>query len=155
GGTAVSTYFAVKANRQAAEARGHEREATAAREEAEAALVDGLLRPVGREEDRVSPVEADALGRLAGPTNDRLRLRFLDAALAGPQAARRLSRRAPMAAHAAVGLSVGRRRRALALVRARLAEPGVGLRVRVACVAVGAALQDTDEAFGRHALRTV
>jgi tRNA A-37 threonylcarbamoyl transferase component Bud32 len=149
GGTGISTYFAVDAQHQAKEAKD-------AREEAEAALVDGLLRPVGREGGgRLSAVEKDALGRLASLGNERLRLRFLKTALERPELARQLSRRAERAVHAAVGLNADTRGRALELVRARLADPGADVRVRMAAVHAGLALRETDPAFTSRAAQTV
>jgi hypothetical protein len=162
GGVVVSSYFAVEARDQAEQARGLARSATDAREEADdareeaiTALVDGLLRPIGREEERIGPVEAAALSRLASLANERLRRHFLKTALSRPEGARRLSFRADMAAHAVVGLNPDQRARTLALVRGRLAEPGAEPRVRKACVYLGVALGDSDETFLAQAARVL
>jgi tRNA A-37 threonylcarbamoyl transferase component Bud32 len=138
-GTAVSTYFALAAQRRA--------------EEAEAALVEGILRPVGGPQ-APGTAEVDALWQLAGLPSDRLRLRVLEGALASPEGTRRAARRADMLVHAAVGLSPARKARLGEALRACLRKPSADPHLRLARVRLGAALLEDDPAFIDEAART-
>jgi tRNA 2-selenouridine synthase SelU len=86
----------------------------------------GLLRPLGAQVQPKRPVpplidqEIEPLLELAGATDEALRLRFVEVALADPTLRRRLSARAPFALQAAVGLDATRRARVEQLLVQRL-----------------------------------
>jgi tRNA A-37 threonylcarbamoyl transferase component Bud32 len=137
-GTAVSSYFAVQASREAHHAQdsasiarhneilAHQKEAQArdaeaeahqekqraieAREQIEAILARSLLRPLGHREGDPNDIELDALWELAESPNEQVRRLFFETALARPTAARQLRNRKELAVHAAVGLDPARRR---------------------------------------------
>jgi tRNA A-37 threonylcarbamoyl transferase component Bud32 len=88
----------------------------------------GPLDPTGWE--RLSQPEVEALWRLGGTANERLRLRFLEEALRTESAASRLRHRAAWCVHGAVGLDPRRRARAEQLLAEGLRDPGKGLRHR-------------------------
>src|SRR5262249_43625956 len=84
-----------------------------------------------------------------------VRYSFLRQALDGPEGAERLSNRVGFLAHAAVGLDDGRRSRVLkSLILPKLRNPAVDLRVRLACVDLGVALEVRDREFARLVVAT-
>jgi tRNA A-37 threonylcarbamoyl transferase component Bud32 len=119
-------------------------QARRARHEQELALARSFTRPLGQGDASapLSETEADALRKLADLDNDRVRLLFLDEALADPEVAERLGRRAEFAVLAAVGLDEDRRQEALKIVRRRSEASSVDPRVRRACIELGVALGD-------------
>jgi serine/threonine protein kinase len=131
-GTAVSSYFAVQASRQATEARisagladeqkaralQKEKEAIEAGEQLEETLARSLLRPLGLIDyvysggsTQINNGELDALWELAESPRDRLHRLFLEIALQRPATTRQLRIRSELAIHAAVGLDLARRQR--------------------------------------------
>jgi hypothetical protein len=122
GGTMFSLYFALEAGRRAQEADKERIATAAAREVAEATLIDSLLRPIGHTRGPIEGGEREALWGLAGLPNDRVRMRFFEKGLEEPNTARRLDRRWTFVFHAAVGLDPERRHRVLQLLKARSEE---------------------------------
>jgi predicted Ser/Thr protein kinase len=167
--TPGSTYLAVVARQQANQAEENGRKATQALEDLEREVVDGLLLPIGRNTKHIDPAEVDALWRLAGLSNDRMRLLFLTKALERPDTAKRLARRtdgpphwpdrldcrARIVAHAIAGLDSERKRCILQVLTARLQDKRTDLRIREACVHVGVTLQPTDAVFAGAAAVTI
>jgi hypothetical protein len=101
----------------------------------------------------VNAIELSALWELAAVPREqeRVRLLFLERALARPEVAPQLARRADMASVAALGLDPGRREPVLLGLRTRLHDTGTDGRVRAASALVMAALaaptsEDADEA---------
>jgi len=121
--------------------------AARARHEEELTLARSFTRPLGQGDASapLSETELDALWKLAELENDRVRVLFLDEALAEPEVAVRLGRRAEFAVQAAVGLDEGRRQQALEVLRRRLAASPADPRVRSACIEIGVALRDGPE----------
>src|SRR5205814_10292179 len=112
-GTAISTYFAIEANARANAERDARQRAEAAEDglEKETALsLIGPLDPKGGA--TLSQPEVEALWRLAGTGNERLRLRFLDEAMRTEMTAGLLRLRAEWFVHAAIGVDPQRRERA-------------------------------------------
>src|SRR5262249_30654628 len=126
--------------------------ANAARDELEATLAESLLRPLGLEDGPLTPVEMETLWKLAELPNDGVRLRLLKLALARPETAERLGRRADVVVRSAVGLDPEKRGEASRLLRAALAGGSADPRVRRACVEIGLSLGETDPAFVRELL---
>jgi tRNA A-37 threonylcarbamoyl transferase component Bud32 len=133
---------------QTRKAREGEAKAESARDELEATLAENSLQPIGLEA-RPSLLELEALWRLAVLGKDRVRLRFLELALSRPEAAERLVYRADMAILAAVGLDLGKRTKASAILLGPLRNDNSDPRIRRACLHVGIILQETDPAFAR------
>ncbi len=166
GGGAVSGYFALDAQTaHTREADAHTKEAEeraqraedkvratqAEREQVDSTLAQILARPLGYQDGPVSVSERDALWEVARTKSDRVRLLFFDKALASPESAARMNRRADLALQAAVGLDAGRRDRLRALLLQKLNDDREAPGVREVCALVGAALGDPDEAFAREA----
>src|SRR5262249_8024404 len=128
------------------------RQASEARHAEELALARGFARPLGQREATapLSDTELDALWKLAESDSDRVRVLFFHEALAEPEVAERVARRAAHAVQAAVGLDEGRRQQALQVVRRRSKATPPDPRVKQACIEIGAALGD--DAWVRAAL---
>jgi hypothetical protein len=169
-GSVVSTLFALEARRQAADARHNadvadhekrnalekEREATRAKEELEATLVDSLLRPIGRpQEGPLDSAEVEALTKLAGLSNNAVRVRFLATGLQTPETAKRLGKRAEWVIQAAVGLDSARRRAAEQVLVERLRDKEASEEVKQVCVLLGIALEVSDPGFAEMAAEIV
>jgi hypothetical protein len=162
-GAVVSILFALEARRQANEAQlsaeaadraktkaeEKEGEATRALEEVEATLIDGLLRPIGRQRAIawLDPSETEVLNKLAALPSDYLRVRFLAAGLRTPESAARFARRADWVVQAAVGLDPGRRQKAAEMLMRRLQDGQTPTEVALKCVQLGDALHAPDPAF--------
>jgi hypothetical protein len=151
GGIALSTWFALDAREQARQANEEKRLANEARDEAEINLARGWLRPVGPSRFDGNTFELDALWEVARSPRDRVRLRFLEEALAGRATAAQLDNRREWAVHAAVGLDPEKRRQAERLLRSKLQAPATAPEVRWVCARVGVALGGCDQAFARDA----
>ncbi|HKI34441.1 MAG TPA: serine/threonine-protein kinase [Gemmataceae bacterium] len=139
GGIVISTYFAVQANRSAIDANNRAVAEKAERERAEAAEQDleketalsliGPLDPQGAV--TLNHQEVEALWRLAGTTNERVRLRFLEEARRTETTASQLRYRAAWFVHGAVGLDPQRRERAERLLAEAIGDRDKSLRLRV------------------------
>ncbi|HKB40664.1 MAG TPA: serine/threonine-protein kinase [Gemmataceae bacterium] len=127
----------------------------AARDELEVTLAENLMRPVGLDRGSPGPFECESLWKLATLSNARVRLRFLERALAAPDTAERLARRADMALLAALGLDPDRRKEASRLLLAALAGQQPDPRTRQACLQLGMALAETDRVFVREVVRAL
>jgi serine/threonine protein kinase len=160
-GTVVSLAYrleAASARTAAATARAEqaeeaERSAREALEKVEDTLAENLMRPVGYAEGVLSLAELGAFRDLARSPSERVRVRFIDKALEGPETAVRLGRRAEVAAHAAVGLDRKRRDRVALILLHKWQDEHTPPEVRAACVQLGLALEVRDEAFCREALQ--
>jgi hypothetical protein len=162
GGSGFSTYFAIQSGNRAAEAQANARSAQtnemaahAARKELEVALANSLFRPLGHKPEPPGPFETEALWELGTLTNDPVRVRFLEKALESGETAARLTYRADLAVHAAVGLDPDRRQQVGQLLLARLDDRGADSRVQLACVHVGVALGEDNPAFRRRGVKTL
>jgi hypothetical protein len=130
-GTVVSTYFAVETNHRRAEAEAAQTRAEAAQDNLEREVALGLIAPIdSKGPDYLNQPEAEAAWRLAGTSDERLRLRFLEEALRTEETAAQLRQRAPWFVHAAVGLDVPRRARAEQLLAEGLSDAARSLRHR-------------------------
>ena len=130
-GTVISTYFAIEANDRANAERAERQRAEAAESDLEretALSLIGPLDPKGAES--LSQPEVEALWRLGGTGNERLRLRFLDEALHTEMTAGLLRLRAEWFVHAAVGTDPRRREQAERLLAEAMRDPDRPLRVR-------------------------
>jgi tRNA A-37 threonylcarbamoyl transferase component Bud32 len=143
-GAGVSTFFAVMAylwaqdaednakvaGAETIKAQKNEREANKAREQAEATLARGLLRPLGHQPGPIKDVELDALWELAESPSDRVRLLFVANALETPDKARQFGNRGELALHAALGLDRQRRQRVEDILLDRLRDDSASLVLR-------------------------
>jgi tRNA A-37 threonylcarbamoyl transferase component Bud32 len=101
---AIVVAFQANARRELAEA---------ARDDLEKEVALGLIGPLDPDTaDKLRQPETEALWRLAGTGDERLRFRFLNEALRTETTASQLRQRAQWFVHAAVGLDPGRRARA-------------------------------------------
>jgi hypothetical protein len=151
-GTAVSTYFGVLARRAAAEATDNANKAKEALDKLEVTLAQSIGRPLGSQPGYMHTSELDALWNLPASPSERVRLMVFEDALAAPESAIRLSRRAEAAVHAAVGLVPARRDSLRALLMSRLEDPEQDWRIGEVCVYLGVALPIEEERFARPAL---
>jgi serine/threonine protein kinase len=156
-GAALTTHFALDAGDKAkvageqTETARKQSEATKTRErELEVARVRGLAGAVGHDRQAPAAAERAVFGKLALLPEDRLRLLFLDQALANPDTANRLERRAERVAQALVGLNAERRAAVLRALAARLGAEATAPEVGAACAALGLALAAEDELFLRE-----
>jgi hypothetical protein len=161
-GISVSTFFALDASEQAEDARAKAKIADDKTKLAEkksdelnVALAQSLLRPMGHEGSAVGSIELDALWELASTANDRLRLLFIEKALEKPATAEQLNRRAHLAVHAVVGLNPDRRQQVLQMLVSKLRDKGTDLKIRLACVSLGNALQENTEEYCGYAASTI
>jgi hypothetical protein len=136
--TVLAVYIAVQANDRA----NAEQAARDDLEKETALSLIGPLDPNGAEE--LSLPEVEALWRLAGTSNERVRLRFLEEALRTETTATQLRHRAERSVHAAIGLDPRRRARAEQLVADGLRDPNRSLRQRTEIGWVGLELSDWD-----------
>jgi tRNA A-37 threonylcarbamoyl transferase component Bud32 len=130
-GTVISTYFAVEANDRANSERAERQRAEAAESDLERETAVSLIGPLDPNGAKtLSQPEAEALWRLAGTGNERLRLRFLDEALHTEMTAGLLRLRADWFVHAAVGTDPRRREQAERLLAEAMRDPDRPLCVR-------------------------
>jgi hypothetical protein len=148
-GAGVSSYFAAGERRRAREAEAEKRAATTAQEDAETKLVDGLLRPLGREEGPLNAAEVEALWEVPRLSEGELR-RFFERGLATRASALRLARRSPELARAA-GLDRGRRDLVREVLLAKLRDGGGEQGVKEVCVALGVELELKYDEFAKEA----
>jgi tRNA A-37 threonylcarbamoyl transferase component Bud32 len=153
----VGTIFLVILSRKNRDLAAQTSETQQAPEELDAAVIEDLSRSLLRappEEWTVNRhpfIEREALWRLAGLPNERVRIRFLTAALDGPEETMtNLTRRARGIVRGAVGLDPGRRQAASDLVLDRLKEQRAVPLVRRAWLRLGCELGLTDPGFVRE-----
>jgi tRNA A-37 threonylcarbamoyl transferase component Bud32 len=166
GGAGAVGYFALEAQEagtREANARANEAEervrraedkartTQAEREQVDSTLAQILARPLGYQDGPLTASERDALWEVARTKSDRVRLLFFDKALASPESAARLQRRADLAVQSAVGLDGGRRERLRALLLSKLRDGHEDLGVSEVCASLGVVLGGPDEAFARAA----
>jgi hypothetical protein len=132
-------------------AQDNERATQVEREQVDSTLAQILARPLGYQDGPLSVSELDALWEVARTKSDRVRLLFFDLALASPESAARLQRRADLAVQAAVGLDAGRSDRLRALLLHKLRDDHEDPGVREASATLGVVLGNPDEAFTREA----
>lgn len=154
-GTVVSSYFAVQATRRADEAVQAQDEAVKAQRRAEWNQLAGILRPIGYTKTSYDPIEQYALYELAELPEDRLKLLFLDVALADSDSALRVARRSQLVAQSVVGASNLRREMALKTLSSRLADASADPRTRLAACWLALELGSTDVSAVRDSLRWV
>ncbi len=143
-GTVISTYFAIEAN------RGRE-QAEAARDDLERETALSLIGPLDPSDPKsLSQPEVVALWRLAGTTNERVRLRFLEEAMRTEGAASQLGPRAEWFVHAAVGLDSQRRAQVEQLLTAGMRNTENSLRLRTEIAWVVLELSDWDSPTHRE-----
>jgi hypothetical protein len=140
----VTTYAAIQRDRRANEAEQREAQAVALRKEAEAArektqvaLVRSWLGPLGlRDNEPLIDAEISALWQLA--QGQRLWERFVREALSTPETTRQLRNRAGPVLHAAIGLNPERRAAVESLLLERMQDTTLGEdhRTNVALAAV-------------------
>jgi hypothetical protein len=133
-------FFGLRAQERAREADNRAREALGKIEDN---VAHGFLAPLSASRVELAEPELGALWNLAQTDDERVRLRFLEEGLARPDTAQRLGHRAEGAIRAAIGLDGERWRRALQIVRDKLAEPSAS-EVRQACVHLAIALGESD-----------
>jgi serine/threonine protein kinase len=179
-GTLISLLFAFDAGRQATAARNHAENAeneklradknardfeeekliaTKARDQAESALISGLLRPIGAgsfyeriqyPKDLLTSAEVDVLTNLRNLSADNLCVRFFEEGLRTAETAKRLDRRAEWVIQASVGLDSVRRRKVQEMLMLRLRDRSAPLEVREACVMLGVLLNVKDPSFDKR-----
>jgi hypothetical protein len=173
-GTAVSTYFAVQASRQAteaeisagmardqkafalqkaAEAQEKEEQATKAREQTEEILARSLLRPLGHYWGEPHESELEALWELAENPSPRVHQLFLDYALQHPYETQQLRNRRAWAVHAAVGLDLAKRRQLEKMLLQGLQNEAWDPKWREDCVWVALELTRPGQELTKVALR--
>jgi hypothetical protein len=143
-GAGVSSYFAVHANRQQSKAIQARDEALKAQDRAERGQIVSFLRPIGYNREKLDPVEYFGFFELAGLEEDRLRLLFLEMALADPDTALRVARRSERVAQSLVGGSEPRRQIALELLSARQRDMAADPTIRMAACWLALELGSTD-----------
>jgi serine/threonine protein kinase len=115
----------------------------AVREQAERQVTVGLLSPMGVT-DEVNVPERHSYFNWSAIKEPRLRLRILETALADPETALRVSRRADWVIQSCVGMSLTGRAQAIKLLSAKQQESSANPRVRVAACRLALELGSTD-----------
>jgi hypothetical protein len=111
--TALAIYIAVQANDRANAERAERQRAQDANDDLERETALGLMAPLDPKGTKpLSRPELEALWRLAGTSNERVRRRFLEEALRTETTASLMRLRAEWCVHAAIGLDSQRRERA-------------------------------------------
>jgi hypothetical protein len=140
-----------------AEARAVEerQKARDALEKVDAALFDGILRPIGDGRGISADAERRALADLARLPDDEVRLRFLRRGLEQPETAGQLARRSEAVIEAVAGKEASRRQAARELLSGLLDDDRTDPRVRLACVHLGLALGSDESDFVRQMARAL
>jgi hypothetical protein len=151
-GLAFTIWFAVKSAADSHAAR-------VALADMEASLADGLLRPMGHVgmHSELRGPEMEALHELAGlpPERRRVRILFLFRPLTRPRALEQLSRRLPLAVHAATGLDRGLAEEVTALAAERLASGSEDRNAQVALARMVALLEAATAEQAERAARAL
>jgi MTH538 TIR-like domain (DUF1863) len=115
-----------------------------------------LVSGVGQDRTNIPDGEWSLIWDLAANRDDAVRHRFLGLVLSSPQAARRFNNRAAMLTHAAVGLDLRRRQRALdLLVLPTIGRQNTDSEVLMACVRIGVALDERRLEFATRAAEVI
>jgi hypothetical protein len=130
-GIVGTTWQAVRAEREAERAQREQAKTKEALDAAERNLVHSFLRPIGFNTGGFDQAELIALDELARQDDDRVKLLFLQEALADGERALRIARRAERVIQAAVGPSLRRRTAALELTSAKQRDMDADPRVRL------------------------
>jgi hypothetical protein len=175
-GTVVSTFFALRAERNARtadenrlraeeqerqakineqRARESERQVREAAVKLQRSLAHGLGRPLAFQEGPLQPAEKLVLRELSRTDNEEVRYLLFAEALGETETAVWLGRRADVVVQAAVGLAPQRRQRVRELLLARLRDRDAELALRESCLPLGAALDVRDAEFARAAAGTI
>jgi predicted Ser/Thr protein kinase len=144
---------AAEAEARAERAQERERLAQRSLEQVEDTLAENLLLPMGYDQQELTAADLRALRKLAEQPSERVRLRFMEMALADPESAARLGRRCDVRAHAAVGLDPGRRERVVAILHEALKRPDSSWRIQETCIHLGVALDTPDKPFCGEGVR--
>jgi tRNA A-37 threonylcarbamoyl transferase component Bud32 len=138
-GTIISVAFAVRAEQRRERAEKAEAVAVAAQDDLEKEAALSLIGPLDpKSAETLSQPEIVAAWRLAGPSTERVRLRFLAEAVSTETTASLLRTRAAWFVHGAVGLDPQRRQRAEQLLAdaMRDQEKSLPLRCEIAWIAL-------------------
>jgi serine/threonine protein kinase len=119
-----------RANREAERANSEMRNAQVARDEAEVALINGILRPLGYNDKEINPSELQSFEDLAYHANDRIKLRTLEICLEDPALAARVYSRVERLIQACVGVSLQRHEQAIQLCLAKARDLNADTRIR-------------------------
>jgi serine/threonine protein kinase len=141
-----------EAQDNATKARESEADAKAALAQAEEALAVGMLRPIGvTEHADINDVELSSLWDLARlpKEQERVRVLFIDKALAKGETSLQLERRLSMALVAACGLDPQRSQRVRDVLLRRLGDPDADLRVHRVSFYAGVELGLNEDEFVR------
>jgi Protein kinase domain len=145
-GVVGTTFGLLRANAEATRANDEADRANKERDAAERHLVQSYLRPIGYNTSGIDPAEMIALAELSGQDNERIKLLFLEEALADGERALRVARRAERVIQAAVGLSLKRRTAALELCQRKQQDQSADPRVRLCACWMAAELGELDVA---------
>jgi hypothetical protein len=155
-GTVVSTGFAIQADRRAGAERVERQRAEAAEEDLERETTLSLIGPLDpKGGEMLSQPEVEALWRLAGTSNERVRFRFLEEGLRTESTARLLRLRARWFIHAAVGLDPRRRARAEQLFAEGMRGPDRSLRHRMEIAWAALELSERGSPIGQESAEVI
>jgi tRNA A-37 threonylcarbamoyl transferase component Bud32 len=156
-GSTVATIFGFRARAEAERARAFARdlddkakELEETLDQAEASLVAGSLQPLGHREGELGEAEIEALWRLAGMTNERIRIRFLDDMTRDESTARRVLSRGDHVARALAGTDEERAARLARHLLEKKRSADTSPKVKEACQALAVALAPTDAGIARE-----
>jgi hypothetical protein len=154
----IATDWARKLEEQATELKEQTRRAQEKEEEATRVLLSGLLIPFGRNQlllgSPLDGAEWEVVRHIrAAPVP--IRLRFLEAALREPDAARRVGRRADWIAHAIVGSDRAVRAEAAQRIVQRIQDPETPQEVLLACARFGLSVNLKDRVWAERSAAAV
>jgi hypothetical protein len=141
-GIAVSTYFAIEAERRATAERVERKRAQAAEDNLEQESAQSLLGPIDPQGEKLNQAEVETLWRLAGTKSERVRRRFLEEAMRTPDSMLRLNHRSEWLLHAWVGLHPQRRETAERLLVQGMQDTNKNRRLRTEIAWVALELSD-------------
>jgi len=161
--TALSVYIAVQANdranaelAQANTERQLRQESQAAEDELEREMALSLIGPIDPQGGvTLNQPEVEALWRLAGTNNERVRQRFLEEALRTETTASQLRSRAPWLVHGAIGLDFQRRARVEQLLAEAIGDQHKSLRLRVEIAWVALELSEPESPIRRTSAEVI
>jgi hypothetical protein len=138
GGTIIALMLAALAWYQRGQALDQKEAAEDAKIETQTTLAKELFRPLARQQGGFTPSEVSALAALAGlsEAQQRVRVFFIERALADSESARRFAHRYPAAVQATVGLNQGLAEQAAEALRQKLQDPEESIRT-AAALAIG------------------
>jgi hypothetical protein len=150
GGTIIAVMLAAWAWYQRNQALDQKSAADAAKIETQTTFAKELFRPLGRQPGGLTPSEVSALAALASLSKgqERVRVFFIEMALADSESARRFAARYPAAVQATVGLNPGLAEQAAVGLRKRLDDPEESIPTRTAAALAIAELDLADPELG-------